>query len=930
MKHSYHKDINHISVNRLIDRNFYCPKRIHDKKSVYKGGSRITLLNGDWDFHYYLKNEKFNINDSFNKIKVPCNYQVYGYGNICYVNDHYLIDIKPPFIDDSNYGVYRKSFIFKKNINQKYYLNFEGKDSCIYVYLNNHFIGFDQVSHCTSEFDITKYLYDGVNEIIVFVYETCVGTYFECQDKFRLSGLFRDVYILERDIKHITSYYVNYVKDNNDVNVTIDFIAPKLIKTIEVFDASNNKIINIKSSSNKIAFTIKNAKLWNNEEPYLYNMTIKTGDEVIYDYIALRFIELSSCLKINDREIKLLGVNHHDSNYETGFYLSKDDYIRDIQIMKEHHINAVRTSHYPSSPEFLYLCDEYGLYVMLEADIECHGIVRYSGQYDANDFDIITDNPIFEKVIFDRLNRSMMRDHNRFSIISFSAGNESGYGQIIIKGIKMMKEKESQRFIHYESLYTSHSERNNYKLDLISQMYSSLEKMDETIKKDNRPLLLCEFSHAMGNSCGDIHDYVEYFYNHKQCIGGFVWEFNDHLFPINFNKNTPGYGGDFNESIHSGNFCVDGLIDYKRKPHTSMLELKSAYSELKIKKDGNNYYLISRFNFHTVNNIIVYYNDHKLKIDSLSPHGEVLICANDEPVLNFKVFVNSNLYYEESFVKDMTIDLSFEPCKFQILEKERELIITKEKLFISINKNTGLIKEIIYDNESLSKDVNLLLIRAPIDNDQYEIDKWNKYGLFNYNVQCSSYVIDSKKIIANIAIDNILKGKIEYSINNNSLKISLNLNINNEIEYLPRLGLDFKINKKFNKYSYIGYGPYESYLDKHYLDTFGEFNDCIKSEIDYIKPQENNSHLANEISLKKDNLKIQVKGFSSFNYSPYSINELSSKKHCYDLIEDSYNHLILDYKMSGIGSNSCGPQLDTKYKFTEKKINYEIIIGVKQ
>lgn len=942
MEHIYHKDVKSISVNRCRDRNFYIPKTKSDEKSVYKGGSRFISLNGTWQFKYYQKNETYQKTDSFLDVQVPMNYQYYGAGNVVYVNDYYLIDIKPPFIDDSNYAVYKKKIELHLDSNSSYYINFEGKDSCLYLYINQQFVGFDSVSHCSSEFDITNYLINGINEIVVFVYETCVGTYFECQDKFRLSGLTRDIYILKREKKHINAYQITYQKKKKDVQVNLLFDDPYgLEKEILIYDG-NRKILQQKSCQNKLSFTIIDAKLWNGEQPHLYLLKMIINQEVIYDYLGFRFVEIKkNILYLNNQKIKLLGVNHHDSRYDTGYYLSLENYQEDLKIMQEHHINAIRTSHYPPAPEFLYLCDEKGMYVMDEADIECHGIVRLSGQYRIEDFDKITNNPVFKECIFDRIQRMMIRDFNRCCVISFSAGNEAGFGKMMIAALQKMKEMDSSRLIHYESLYTENPQ-NQYRLEFISQMYSSIDKMKETLKNDRRPLLLCEFSHAMGNSCGDIVDYVEYFYKNNRCMGGFLWEFNDHLFPIQHNTNTPGYGGDFHELIHSGNFCVDGLVSYKRTPHSSLKEVKQAFTKIKIKKIKNRFYVENRFDFISIdeqfsirviinnfNGLIVQHEFHSFHI---KPKEKAFLCemSYENCVYTFEVYQHKKLYSFESFVpKNFTcFPLKQNNVKKLKIEDKENICLSYQDMVATIDKKTGLLSSFKKKKKTLLQNGKLNLMRAPIDNDQYEIEKWREKGLFSYQVQLKEYSILSNQVICKIEVPRILEGQITYCFTiTGEIRIRSSFHIQNHLDYLPRLGYLFSINKKFNTYTYLGYGKEESYIDKHHLDEFDLYQQKISPAIEYIKPQEYQSHLARKVKLVAKDAEINVYGMNSFSYLPYSIEELMKKKHCYELKRSAKNILCLDYKMSGIGSHSCGPELALKYKLKEKKVNFEIIIG---
>lgn len=925
--HNIHKDISRIYVNKCVDRNFYCPRSLGDPISVYKGGSRFISLNGEYEFAYFAKNEEFNENVHFDKITVPSCWQTKGFGKTAYLNDRYIMALNPPFVEDSDYGVYKKRFILSKKQGQRYYLNFEGKDSCLYVYLNGQFVGFDSVSHCTSEFDVTDFLVNGENELIIFVYVFSVGTYFECQDKFRLSGLFRDVYLLEREEGHIESYKIRYFKINKkDIQVNIDFVCPSLEKIVEICGEN----IKVSSCDNSISLVIKNAKLWNAEEPNLYTIKIQCNNEVIYDYLLFRFVEIKNgVFLLNDTKIKILGVNHHDSKYETGYYLSLDDLRNDIKLIKDAHLNGVRTSHYPPAPEFLYLCDEAGLYVIDEADIECHGSTWLHGSYDINDFDGITDNPIFDEVIKDRIMRLITRDFNRGSILFWSGGNEAGYGQVMIKYLKQLKEIDPSRLVHYESLYTGHPDRNNYKLDIISQMYSSYEKINETLKNDTRPLVLCEYCHAMGNSCGDISDYIDCFYSSERIIGGFIWEFNDHCVAIGGNKNKPGYGGDFNEAYHDGNFCVDGLINYKREPSTNYYEIKAAHSKLVIIHKDDGYYLLSRFDFINKYNVVVKVNEREIIVPEIKPREEIYISSNVIENIVFSIYLDGSLYSKYSFInKEKKHSESIESDAMFL--NGNEILLKNANLTLYVSKKTGLISHLYFDKKEIINGSLLTMLRAPIDNDRYEIESWKEQGLFSYETILDKFEIKKNALEITVKCSNVGKGKITYIINQNKLHISIAFVVNENVSYLPRFGYQLFIDKSFDKYSYLGFGPYESYCDKKHLDIYSRFVDYVSSEIPYIKPQECMSHLVEEVELSNSSLTMLLKGMNSFSYLPFSIDELKSKKHNYDLmVDENRNYLSLDYMMSGVGSHACGPELLDKYKLKEKNISMRIELEVR-
>lgn len=414
-------------------------------------------------------------------------------------------------------GFYKRTFQIEKSEN-RFFVFFEGVDSCYYLFINGVFVGYNQVSHCVGEFDITDYLKQGENEMWVVVLKWCDGSYLECQDKFRMSGIFRDVYIVERSKHHIKDYFIKQQLDLNEhtAYITIEFKeTTQLQKNIVLYD-KNNALFNQSSNSDIVKFTIKNPKLWSAENPYLYTLKIETDDEIITDEIGIREIIIKDLVVlINGQNIKFKGVNRHDSYPDSGYVASKEKIMKDLTLMKLHNINAIRTSHYPSSPLFMKLCDRLGFYVIAEADIECHGTIASNAEFNLDNWTILAKDPSFKEAILDRCKRLVERDKNRCSVVIWSLGNESAYGKNFKLAAKQIKKRDNSRLVHYESTYVEKKNKSHEKfidLDLVSKMYPSPKWIKDNYlnnKKENRPLILCEFCHAMGNGPGDLKDYFE-------------------------------------------------------------------------------------------------------------------------------------------------------------------------------------------------------------------------------------------------------------------------------------------------------------------------------------------------------------------------------------------------------------------------------------
>ena len=647
----HYENLHILHENTMPDRNYYIPagKAYSTSLDARDHSDRVQFLNGTWKFRYY--DSIYNLQDEFysegydvsgfDDIPVPSVWQMHGYDYHQYTNVRYPFAFDPPYVSKDNpCGAYVTDFDYDQNEDAPLaHLNFEGVDSCFYVWLNGRYVGYSQVSHSTSEFDITEFIRNGSNRLCVLVLKWCDGSYLEDQDKFRMSGIFRDVYILKRPAGSVFDYFIRTscddIKNPTKADVSIDFTAftgyasgakpeagvgkgvdSDINIEVTILDAdgricssgcvkceicvqgdanTNADEGKTAASSSSITLSIDSPVLWNAEKPYLYTVIIRCAGEVITDRIGIREITIENkIVYINGMPIKFHGVNRHDSDPVTGFTISREQIIRDMSLMKQHNVNAIRTSHYPNVPYFYELCDEYGFYVIDEADIEAHGPSELF--YSDNNWDNkaarwnepIANNPEFCESILDRIRRCVIRDKNRASVVIWSMGNESAYGVTFEEALAWVKSYDSSRLTHYESAqYTDGKRKYDYSnLDLYSRMYPSISEMAEYIDGDgDKPYILCEYCHAMGNGPGDLEDYFQFFDTHETTCGGFVWEWCDHA--IYRGKAANGkamyaYGGDNGETIHDGNFCMDGLVYPDRRPHTGLLEFKNINRPVRI------------------------------------------------------------------------------------------------------------------------------------------------------------------------------------------------------------------------------------------------------------------------------------------------------------------------------------------------------------
>ncbi|MCM1330549.1 MAG: DUF4981 domain-containing protein [Ruminococcus sp.] len=917
------------------------------------------------------------------KIPVPSNWQLHGYDKPQYTNVCYPIPFDPPYVPDDNpVGVYSRSYEYSPDGMDRIIV-FEGVDSCIYLYVNGEFAGYSQVSHCTSEFDITPYLQQGENTITAAVLKWCDGTYLEDQDKIRLSGIFRDVYVLSRPIKRLENYIIKTVL-SDDFSLAELYLTPFGCDVrAELFDSNWNKITAFAAGDCKTASVhITSPILWSAEKPYLYNLIIYAGDEKIGEHIGFRKISVENgVVKINSKAVKFKGVNRHDSYPDTGYYASVQQMKSDLELMKRHNINAVRTSHYPNSPLFYKLCDKYGFYIIDEADMESHGCVevyndfKWSWQDSYNGIAVIAKDERFKTAILDRAETLVKRDINRPCVVFWSLGNESGWGKNMLAAGKLVKSLDDTRLLHYESTHKLDDTPTDI-IDLVSQMYHSTGGMEYFPKNENetRPFVLCEYCHAMGNGPGDLEDYHNVFYSNERFCGGFVWEWCDHSVPLGKTENGRikyGYGGDFGEKHNDGNFCMDGLVYPDRTPHTGLLELKQVYRPIRISggKDGK-FIFNSTLEFENAGNFL----DCRYEITcDGSLLGDGTVDFTVQPMSSTEIFIPQSvgLAEHETYIRfvftaknDMPYcSKGYEVCFDQLklcdennsetpkTPKINETVsIDDEPMFVTVstgtcvyrfNKRLSAFDSICTDNkELLDKPLQFNFFRAPTDNDVMR-DEWYRAHLNDFTARNYGVMTKLTDNGAEIALRQSFGWSIhqpfaymdvQYTINSDGLSVKFDGEFSNKVEFLPRLGIRLFMPKQFDTIEYFGYGPNESYIDKHKASYMGNFAENIEDmHEDYIRPQENSSHYGCKHLTVTDGetaVRFTAEKDFSFNASVYTQEELAEKRHNFELEKCGSSVICVDEYMAGVGSNSCGPALMEKYRIPLPKAGGEIHISI--
>lgn len=986
MLKNYYEDLSVVRVNTMPDRAFYIPSALDEMTDSKEQNKRVKMLNGEWYFKFFESVLDFSFeNESYDTIPVPSNWQIQGYDYHQYTNIRYPIPFNPPYLPKENpCGLYKRDFTLHKTDDCRYFLNLEGCDSCHYIYINNEFVGYSQVSHSTSEYEITDFVKDGDNEIRVVVLKWCDGTYVEDQDKLRMSGIFRDVYILTRPRDFVYDYRIKtIINDDDTATILLNFNDEdkNIQKHIELFSETAEKLYDLVIDGESTSFKIDSPVLWNAEEPYLYKIIISTENEAIIDYIGIREVSLDNrVLKVNGQKIKIKGVNRHDSYSDSGYVATKEKLIADLKLMKEHNINAIRTSHYPNCPEFYRLCDKFGFYVIDEADIEAHGTITIKGSYDHDLYQVIADNPEWELTIVDRVRRLVTRDKNRPSVIFWSLGNESGFGRCFKSAISELKKIDETRLVHYESTVIPREEtaKGTEKfdgLDMESTMYPSIEWINSFLenKDEKRPLFLCEYAHAMGNGPGSLKEYYDMFYEHDELMGGCVWEWCDHTVKSGEKNGKVKYlyGGDFGEFPHDGNFCMDGLVYPDRRPHTGLLELKNAARPAHITYENGAFFIENMLNFkdladelylaYTVKQNGEEIDSGNIYLESVMPGEKKEMQFKPIKVFDSRVYIkfemrkleSSNILESGHVLGFEQFDLSTEEyChsvetdgKFIALEEDNKHIFVSGYNFIyEFNKISGTFDYLEFEGEVITdKAIDYNVYRAPIDNDMYIKSKWidggyNRAKVYTYKIEAEKFddrvEISCPLSLNAVLLENFAEIDSVWTVyRSGAIEYTSSVFIKDEACYLPRYGLRIMLNENLDSCEYFGYGPHESYIDKHescYKDRFSAKVEDMHE--DYIMPQENGSHFDTEeleISSEILSLGINSKEHFSFNLSPYTREELEQKKHNFELQKSGYSVLSMDYKMSGVGSNSCGPELPEKYRLNEKSFKFNFTIEPK-
>lgn len=980
MKYSIHRnlhtDFSIYEENKLDARSYFISFSSAKKlvKTDYKNerykSDRIMMLSGEWDFAYY---EKLSLvpdsldtdSVSFDKITVPCTWQRTGYDQIAYINTRYPFPKKPPHIPaDVATGIYRKT-IEIKNDDVRRTITFLGAAGAIAVYINGEYVGYSEGSHNTAEFDITPFLNNGTNEIVVVNYKWSNGSYLECQDMFRENGIFRDVFITEFAGSYINDFTLRSSKNLDgtyNLNIDVEGCFEKNTK-IEIKSAEKEPVISAELLPEK-GVKLENLKVdeWSAEIPNVYELTIvlyKDGKEVeaLRTYYGFKDVEINGeVFKFNGRAIKFKGVNHHDTHMTKGYAMSLDDMELDIKLMKEYNCNAVRTSHYPPDPAFLIMCDIYGLYVVDEADIETHGF--YAVPYSTYNPNRLSNDESWAMHYLDRVKRMYGRDKNHPSITMWSLGNESGGYKCQDFCYDFLKNANPEIPVHYEGVIRS----KRWAYDVVSHMYGTPALMRKILsgtagdKYKGKPFFQCEYAHAMGNGPGGLEEYMQLFYSSDQFMGGCIWEWADHSVYDENAKYKWTYGGDHNEPIHDGNFCVDGLFYPDRKPSSGALEMKVCYRPIRAKQtDGNVFELWNARSFKDSSDIDISFTvlvDGEGKdtgrIESVIPaEGKKRIQINSDLFRQTDKDVFVNFVYTDKetgaeIATEQVIVSQAELKKADNMMKSADISVTGDTISVDFDggralfsKKNGLFSyqknsvEYLKENP-LDRQEGLVphIYRGRLDNDQYMVIFWKIIGLDCSKAKLVFCDVKSKrsengtvKYISTVydfvtrGVFVLAKAYVDYFFDKNG-KITVSTSLFKVCpltDQLPRFGVHAELRSEFENVKYYGRGPIENYSDFREHSPIGIYETTVSDMAHkYIKPQDSGNRGDVRYSVLTNDKGAGLKftalyKYINFNANHFTLGQLKNAKHIEDLPDTDTTFVAVDGFVRGTGSGSCGP-----------------------
>ncbi|TYP74126.1 beta-galactosidase subunit alpha [Paenibacillus methanolicus] len=1010
---SVERDWDNLAVlerNRVKSRAYFIPYSDRAGALSYDRGSSpwFKSLNGVWKFHYAqgpewapedFFEERYD-SSSWDDIQVPSHWQLKGYGHPHYTDLYYPFPVDPPHVPNDNpTGSYVREFELPPHWDGRTVaVKFDGVDSAFHVWVNGAFVGYSQGSRLTSEFDLTPYVKPGINRMAVRVYQWSDGTYLEDQDMWYLSGIFRDVYLISEpssvriaDYRIVTELDARYCDATLAVKAELVGEHPQGEVGLHLLDQEGKLIASAVSgivsdadhrATVVFAIPVTKPALWSAESPTLYHLTISVADqhgrvvETVAQRVGFRKIEVKDGqFLVNGRAILLKGVNRHDHHPDTGRAVTLSTMMQDVVMMKQHNINAVRTAHYPNDPRFYDLCDEYGLYVMEETDLETHGFELLGN------ISRLSDDPAWQEAYVDRVRRMVERDKNHPSILFWSLGNESGFGCNFRAMSAWCKQTDPTRLIHYEE------DRESEVCDVVSTMYSSVEKMTGfgQLADHPKPHILCEFAHAMGNGPGGLKPYFDTFDAYRRLQGGFVWEWIDH----GIRRKTAGgkvdyaYGGDYGDEPNNGNFVIDGLIRPDRTPSPGLIEYKKIIEPVRIESiHGHRIRVTNRYDFISLDHL---YADWSVTADgrtvqsgvlTLPPIGPGESAELDVPVrsdvrlpgaeneaerwLNIGFSLAADCNWGERGHEVAWAQLALEAAahgdqdesaavilpvrSLSCREEGRQLVLENDLFRMAFDaRQPGIGSLRINGQELLRRGPHLNFWRAPIDNDMYVLPDWRKAHLDKLSERidvCRWERVDEGTVritwasrIAPPVFEWGFRCETTYTVTSSGL---ITIDVHGVPEgkppaMLPKIGLQLELPAEMDDVRWYGRGPGENYADSKEAGRFGVYRKSVDELFtSYIYPQENGNRTdVRWVSVTDGSgIGLLAAGMPTLEFSArrYTDADLEAAKHASDLVPRDFITLNLDYRQNGLGSNSCGPAQAPDCAVTSEEFRFRMLM----
>jgi beta-galactosidase len=978
--------------------------------------SWFLSLNGDWRFTLASNLEdtpkafykpEYDSNE-WDTIPVPSNWQMLGYDKPMYTNVQYPFPPDPPRVphDHNPTGLYRKTFTVPKTWeNRQIFLVFDGVDSAFYVWVNGKQVGYSQDSRLPAEFNITQYIHPRENSLAVQVFRWSDGSYLEDQDMWRLSGIYRDVYLFCTPNVHIRDFFVRTELDaefkdavlqvrtvirnysgNNIENCTVE---------ISLFDADGHPVLSkaISSVPEKIGSKaetavefrqeVSNPQKWSAEHPYLYTLLVKLKDnhgsilEIEGCKVGFRQVESrDGKVVVNGVPVLFKGVNRHEHDDVRGHAVTAKSMIEDIKLMKQFNFNSVRTSHYPNHPAWYDLCDRYGLYVIDEANIECHGLANIGEatyrREPANDPDWL--NAFMERGV-----RMVERDKNHPCVVIWSLGNESGYGPNHDALAGWIHGYDPTRLVHYEG--TIHVlGKVSPVVDIVSIMYPTLERLEALAEDPDEtcPVLMVEYSHAMGNSVGNLKEYWEMIHKHRRLCGGFIWDWVDQGLKrkTEDSKEWWAYGGDFGDEPNDGNFCINGLVWPNRKPHPAMWECRKIFQPVEVEPvslEEGKVRILNRYDFSDLGGLDIEWelreNGTTLQRGALPKthtpprESEVVAVPFTRPelkpgseywlVIRFQLS-KATIWAEKGHeVAWAQLEMPFDAPSGPVLEarsmqavrldeQQNQIVVSGVDFRLVFDKGDGRISSFKHKGSELIRSGPVLNFwRAPTDNDAPRLaPSWRSFGLDRLehtirNVQALRTSLQTVQVNVTFKVraPDVADGfdcQCRYIVyGSGDLVVEADISPSFMFPSLPRVGLQARIPGEYNVFTWYGRGPHENYCDRKEGAPVGVYSGTVGEQyVPYITPQENGNKTdvrwASLTNNKGTGLLVVGMPLTEVGAHHYTTEDLDDAKHTFELERREDITLNIDYRQSGVGVGSCGPDTLPQYLIKPKPFHFAV------